>query len=217
MGSVAGRCLLLLAIGAVGIYPARPEAGDRKDRRASEREATQEAREAEKEYRKAVRESEREYRKAAEEDEREYRKAVEEDEREYGKDVRERERDRWKEAREAERERREQRGGHVIFSRREVETIVDFFRHPPAHLPPGLAKRGGDLPPGIEKQIRRGGSLPPGLKDRIEPLPPDLDRQLRPLSGGARRGRIGRRVLVYDPKTAAILDAVTIASRALGR
>ena len=206
MRSVAGRFLLLLAIGAVGIYPARPEAGDRKDRRASEREATQKAREAEKEYHKAVRESEREYRKAAEEDERE-----------YGKDVRERERDRWKEAREAERERREQRGGHVIFSRREVETIVDFFRHPPAHLPPGLAKRGGDLPPGIEKQIRRGGSLPPGLKDRIEPLPPDLDRQLPPLSGGARRGRIGRRVLVYDPKTAAILDAVAIASPALGR
>ena len=32
-------------------------------------------------------------------------------------------------------------------------------------LPPGLAKRGGNLPPGLEKK-RRAGNLPPGLEKK---------------------------------------------------
>ncbi|MGH8246109.1 MAG: hypothetical protein ACREUU_06730 [Gammaproteobacteria bacterium] len=33
-------------------------------------------------------------------------------------------------------------------------------------LPPGLAKRGGNLPPGLQRHIDRTGQLPPGLEKR---------------------------------------------------
>ena len=45
-------------------------------------------------------------------------------------------------------------------------------------LPPGLAKRGGNLPPGLQKHLQKNGQLPPGLQKRLEPLPVDLDRRL---------------------------------------
>ena len=32
-------------------------------------------------------------------------------------------------------------------------------------LPPGLAKRGGNLPPGLQKKLDRDGKLPPGLQN----------------------------------------------------
>ena len=38
-------------------------------------------------------------------------------------------------------------------------------------LPPGLAKRGGNLPPGLQKHLQKNGQLPPGLQKRLEPLP----------------------------------------------
>ena len=50
-------------------------------------------------------------------------------------------------------------------------------------LPPGLAKRGGDLPPGLQKKLERDGQLPPGLQKRMEPLPVDLDRRLPSFAG----------------------------------
>lgn len=34
-------------------------------------------------------------------------------------------------------------------------------------LPPGLAKRGGQLPPGLQKHLLRTGQLPPGLQKRL--------------------------------------------------
>lgn len=34
-------------------------------------------------------------------------------------------------------------------------------------LPPGLAKRGGNLPPGLQKHLMRHGQLPPGLQKRL--------------------------------------------------
>lgn len=34
------------------------------------------------------------------------------------------------------------------------------------NLPPGLAKRGGNLPPGLQRQLDRRGHLPPGLEKR---------------------------------------------------
>ncbi len=36
-------------------------------------------------------------------------------------------------------------------------------------LPPGLAKRSGDLPPGLQRHIERTGQLPPGLEKRTAP------------------------------------------------
>jgi hypothetical protein len=41
-----------------------------------------------------------------------------------------------------------------------------------------LAKRGGKLPPGLQKQLDKNGRLPPGLQKRLEPVPADLNRRL---------------------------------------
>ncbi len=34
-------------------------------------------------------------------------------------------------------------------------------------LPPGLAKRNGNLPPGLQRHVERTGELPPGLQKRM--------------------------------------------------
>ena len=38
-------------------------------------------------------------------------------------------------------------------------------------LPPGLAKRNGNLPPGLQKHLYRTGHLPPGLEKRYYSRP----------------------------------------------
>jgi hypothetical protein len=45
-------------------------------------------------------------------------------------------------------------------------------------LPPGLAKRGGPLPPGLQKHLEKTASCQP-LQKRLEPLPCALDAWLR--------------------------------------
>jgi hypothetical protein len=86
--------------------------------------------------------------------------------------------------------------------------IAGYYRGvPTSNLPPGLAKRGGPLPPGLEKQLRRNGTLPPGLAKRVEPLPPELERQLPPLPPDTRRGFIEGRVVVFNTRTSLVLDA----------
>lgn len=75
-------------------------------------------------------------------------------------------------------------------------------------LPPGLAKRGGALPPGLEKQLRRNGRLPPGLQKRIQPFPRGLLDQLRPLPPGYRYGVIGEHVVVYRADNFLVSDVI---------
>ncbi len=88
-----------------------------------------------------------------------------------------------------------------IFNRHDRDIIrVYFRRHELSGLPPGLAKRGGNLPPGLEKQLERNGQLPPGLQKRLEPLPFALERQLIRLPRGYRRGIIGDDVVLLDPR-----------------
>lgn len=78
-------------------------------------------------------------------------------------------------------------------------------------MPPGLAKRGRHLPPGLAKRRH----LPPGLSrgDRLpedvayEPLPPDLERRLPPLpSPDYIRIRIGTDFLILNKRTHLIID-----------
>ena len=38
-------------------------------------------------------------------------------------------------------------------------------------LPPGLAKRGGNLPPGLQKHLWKTGHLPRGLEKKARPYP----------------------------------------------
>ncbi len=77
-------------------------------------------------------------------------------------------------------------------------------------LPPGLAKRRGSLPPGLEKQLRRNGHLPPGLEKRIYPFPVEVERRLPPLRPGLMRGMIGGSAVILDKRTRVILDVFAI-------
>ncbi len=75
-------------------------------------------------------------------------------------------------------------------------------------LPPGLAKRGGNLPPGLQKHLERNGQLPPGLQKRLEPLPVDLDRRLPALPDYWERVVLERDVILIDRRTNRILDII---------
>lgn len=76
-----------------------------------------------------------------------------------------------------------------------------------ANLPPGLAKRGGALPPGLEKQLRRNGRLPPGLDKRMwSPFPQDLIAVLPPLPPSYDRGFIGGQAAIVFKGTQIVVD-----------
>jgi len=99
------------------------------------------------------------------------------------------------------------------FLPRDRSIIVEYFRSPPSGLPPGLAKRGGDLPPGLEKQLRRKGQLPPGLEKGLTPFPPELVTRLAPLPGGYQHGIVGHLAIVWDSRTRVIVDVMALEGR----
>jgi hypothetical protein len=95
-----------------------------------------------------------------------------------------------------------------MFSDRDQQVILDYYGggggggrgrgHGGRGLPPGLAKRGGNLPPGLERQLQRNGTLPPGLQKRVEPFPDELARQLPRLPSGYSRVIVEGRALILD-------------------
>jgi hypothetical protein len=97
----------------------------------------------------------------------------------------------------------------------ERDTIFGYYANPSRGLPPGLAKRGGNLPPGLEKQLARNGTLPPGLEKRLKPLPVELERELPPLPAGCgcRRGVVGTNVVLIRTRDHFLLDVVRISGR----
>jgi len=99
-------------------------------------------------------------------------------------------------------------GGQYVFAARDRQIITTYYTQFASGLPPGLAKRNGALPPGLEKQLRRNGTLPPGLQKQLQPFPPALERQLSPLPDGYRRGIVGTNVIVYRSTTQKILDVI---------
>lgn len=105
---------------------------------------------------------------------------------------------------------REARIAVGIFAREDRDIIRRHFFKSQENLPPGLAKRNGDLPPGLEKQLQRNGHLPPGLEKRLNPFPVELERRLPPLREGFVRGVIGDRAIIMERKTSRILDAFGI-------
>lgn len=94
-----------------------------------------------------------------------------------------------------------------VFTRRERTLIANWFGTNRSSLPPGLAKR-DRLPPGLEKQLRERGTLPPGLQKRMQPLPYDLERQLRRLPRGYRRVIVGGSVILMEERSALIYDII---------
>jgi len=75
-------------------------------------------------------------------------------------------------------------------------------------LPPGLAKRGGNLPPGLQKHLDKNGRLPPGLQKRLEPLPVDLDRRLPRLPEHWERVVLERDIILIDRRAERVLDII---------
>jgi hypothetical protein len=75
-------------------------------------------------------------------------------------------------------------------------------------LPPGLAKRGGKLPPGLQKHLEKNGTLPPGLQKRLEPLPRDLNSRLPRLPDSWERVILASDVILVDRRSNRILDII---------
>lgn len=98
----------------------------------------------------------------------------------------------------------------AYFLPEERRIIENYFRSsgPSKGLPPGLAKRGGKLPPGLQKHLDKNGRLPPGLQKRLEPLPQDLDWRLPRLPDYWERVILERDVILIDRRTNRILDII---------
>lgn len=94
-----------------------------------------------------------------------------------------------------------------VFTKVEITLMKNYFTTNKSGLPPGLAKR-DKLPPGLERQLQRNGTLPPGLQKKVQPLPADLERQMRVLPTGWRRVVIAGNVILMNEKTATIYDIV---------
>ena len=76
-------------------------------------------------------------------------------------------------------------------------------------IPPGIAKKGGWLPPGIAKQLARGNYMP---RDVVYyPLPYDLRNQL-PYRSGTDYYITDDKVLLVQIGTNLILDVLTVAA-----
>jgi hypothetical protein len=108
------------------------------------------------------------------------------------------------------------------FSAEERRIIEEYYhqgsKSKKKGLPPGLAKRGGDLPPGLQKKLDRDGRLPPGLQKRLEPLPVDLDRRLPRLPDKWERMTLEHDVILIDRRTERILDIIeNVVGLATGR
>jgi hypothetical protein len=96
----------------------------------------------------------------------------------------------------------------AYFLPEERRIIENYYRSggPSKGLPPGLAKRGGKLPPGLQKHIEKNGTLPPGLQKRLEPLPKDLEARLPRLPASWERVILDRDVILVDQRSNRILD-----------
>ncbi|HEX2523140.1 MAG TPA: hypothetical protein VHP35_13535 [Terriglobia bacterium] len=96
----------------------------------------------------------------------------------------------------------------MVFGERDREIIREYCSQS-SNLPPGLAKRGGQLPPGLEKHLRRNGQLPPGLQKKVGRFPTELDGRLSRLPRNYARLFIAGRALIVDAQFN-IMDVIEI-------
>jgi hypothetical protein len=94
---------------------------------------------------------------------------------------------------------------NVRIDSRDRAVIESFYKNNSRRqkgMPPGLAKRNGNLPPGLAKR----DELPPGLQG--EPLPYELEKELRKFPSTYVRLRVGRDIVLMDRKSRVIFDVV---------
>ena len=88
---------------------------------------------------------------------------------------------------------------NVSFGTNDVRVIQQYYGAHPVNLPPGL-----------QKKLARGKPLPPGWQKKLQPFPSDIDVQLGLPCGYCGRGVIDGYGVIYDKKTAIILDIVQL-------
>jgi hypothetical protein len=81
----------------------------------------------------------------------------------------------------------------------DARVVRDYYEPRSRSLPPGLAPKGASA-----------GQLPPGWERKVHPLPAALEQQLVVLPPDYRRGYVDGSVLVYCPRTHAVVDFVTV-------
>lgn len=96
----------------------------------------------------------------------------------------------------------------IEFSARDRNAIRNYYRAANSKLAPGLAKRHVALSPALRKPLRRNGTLPTGLQKLLEPLAPDVERDLQALDSNYSRGMIGQDVVIVENRTQRIMDIV---------
>lgn len=91
----------------------------------------------------------------------------------------------------------------IRFSDHDRRLIQDYYgRDKRKKMPPGLAKRGGNLPPGLAKR----DILPPGLQGRG--LPDDLESSLARLPTGYVRVKVGTDIVLMNKDTRVVFDII---------
>ena len=88
---------------------------------------------------------------------------------------------------------------NVSFGTNDIQVIQQYYGAHPVSLPPGL-----------QKKLAKGKPLPPGWQKKLQPFPSDLDIRLGPPCGYCGRGVIDGYGVIYDKKTAIILDIVQL-------
>lgn len=91
------------------------------------------------------------------------------------------------------------------FSNRDRDVIRNYYARSHKQkkwkrTPPGLAKRGRNLPSGLAKR----DTLPPGLQGRG--LPSSLESRLSTLPGGYIRVVVGADIVIMNTKTRLVMD-----------
>ena len=86
--------------------------------------------------------------------------------------------------------------GFTSSDRHAIQTCFDQHA---SELPPGLANR-QSLPPGLERQVAKGGTLPPGLQKKVQPMPSVCSSSLSALPSGYSRVVYGNRVILVGPQ-----------------
>jgi len=100
-------------------------------------------------------------------------------------------------------------GVQVVFTDGEASTIRAYYR---GYSAPETGKRKGkkpgknSLPPGIEKNLRRGKPLPPGIAKQV--LPSGLVNLLPPPPHGFERVVLAGKVLLVEVATQVIHDVL---------